>query len=77
MTRLGEFSPIGRVFPLGSNLKTTEVANVILGNLVTRLRLSINFDKNWATLWAFFENSSGHPGCGKKMFILFSKEIEY
>jgi hypothetical protein len=63
VTRLGEFSPIGWLFTLGSFLKMTQVAD-ILGNFSPRLRLWNNFVKNGLgyILGDSFTNSSGHPG---------------
>jgi hypothetical protein len=44
VTRLGEFSPIGRLFSFASILKITEVAQV-LGLLFSKVPVSINLDK--------------------------------
>jgi hypothetical protein len=63
VTRLGEFSTIGRLFALGSCLKMTEVAQ-ILGLLVSSQQVTESFfSKNRLghILGAFFINSSGHP----------------
>jgi hypothetical protein len=49
---MGEFSPIGLLFTLGSFVKITDVAQ-IFGLLFPRLKLWVNFDKKiiWATFW--------------------------
>jgi hypothetical protein len=54
-------SPKGRLFPLGSYLNITEVAN-FLGYFIEWLHLFINIDKNGLgyILGYFFTNSSGH-----------------
>jgi hypothetical protein len=56
-TRLGEFSPIGRLFSLASFLEITEGAQYWL--LLFHVR--INFDKNGLSysVGDFFTNSSG------------------
>jgi hypothetical protein len=57
VTRLGQFSPIGRLFASGSFLKT-EVAQSF-GHLFPPLKFYINFDqKMWGDILAcFFKNS--------------------
>jgi hypothetical protein len=63
VTRLGEFSPIGQLIPLGSFLKITDVAQ-IFNYFVLLFQLWINFDKNGLgyILGDCFSNSSGHLG---------------
>jgi hypothetical protein len=63
VTRLGEFSPIGRSLILGSFCKIAEVVR-ILGLLFPWYKLCINFYKKWVGLYfgRFKKNSSGHPG---------------
>jgi hypothetical protein len=46
VTRLGEFSPIGRLFTLGSVLKSTEEAQFIW-RLFLHQKIRICFDKKW------------------------------
>jgi hypothetical protein len=46
VTRLGEFSHIERLFPLGSFLKNTELAK-IFGYFFPQISLCINFGKKW------------------------------
>jgi hypothetical protein len=55
VTRLGEFSPIGRLFTLGSFCDIAEVTTFF------GLLFCIDFDKSkgWATAWATF--SPTHP----------------
>jgi hypothetical protein len=64
VTRLGEFSPHGRLFTLGSGLKITEVVHicVLLLSMVPITYVHINFEKNdCAIFWAiFFTDSFGH-----------------
>jgi hypothetical protein len=57
-TRLGEFSPNGRLFTLGSGLKITEVAR-ISGLLFFHgtSYVSISTKKCWATFWATFSQT--------------------
>jgi hypothetical protein len=55
VTRLGDFSPLGRLFTLGSFLKRTEVAK-LFGLLFKRSLILGHI------LGYFFTNSSGHPG---------------
>jgi hypothetical protein len=63
VTRLGEFSHIGRLFALGSVLKITEVAQIfsLLFSMVRGVYVSISTN-NWLgyILGDFFTNSSGH-----------------
>jgi hypothetical protein len=64
VTRLGEFSPIGRLFTLGSVMKITEVAKHF-GLLIKTETVMYSFDKKWVGQHfglLFFSNSSGHPG---------------
>jgi hypothetical protein len=60
VTRLGEFSPIGRLF----TLKIAEVAHIFWATRFHGTSIVLNLMKNsWATFWAtFFKNTSGHPG---------------
>jgi hypothetical protein len=62
VTRLGEFSSIGRLFAWGSFLKISGVTQ-IHGLLLPRFKLWINFDERGLgqILGAFSTNSSGHP----------------
>jgi hypothetical protein len=64
MTRFGEFSPIVRLFTLGSFLKLKEAAQ-IFGLLFSHGEKYVcnNFDKNGLgyMLGDFLTNSSGHP----------------
>jgi hypothetical protein len=52
VTRLDEFSPIGRLFTLGSLLKISEVAKV-LGYFYAQIGFYINFGKKMGTFWAY------------------------
>jgi hypothetical protein len=64
VTRLGEFSPVGRFIPLGGLLKLTEVAHLFV-LLFTTLMVTyvLIFTKCGLgfNLGEFFTNSSGHP----------------
>jgi hypothetical protein len=53
VTRLGEFSPIGRLFSLGSLLKITEVAQHS-GLLFSSFQFLYKFRQKmaWVTIWA-------------------------
>jgi hypothetical protein len=59
VTRLGEFSPIGRLFSLGSIVITIVVAQILGLLFHNTCYISISFDKkpDWATLWAFFSQT--------------------
>jgi hypothetical protein len=46
VTRFGVFSPVGRLFTLGSRLKMTEVVQ-ILGLLFPQYKLRVDFSKKW------------------------------
>jgi hypothetical protein len=65
VTSLGEFSPIVRLFYLGSLLKLSKVAQ-ILGLCITTVQVTyvLILTKNGLgyILVDFFINSSGHPG---------------
>jgi hypothetical protein len=60
---LGEFSPFGRHFILGSFLKISQVAQIFRQHFA-HSNLCINVDKNGLSyiLGEFFTISSGHPG---------------
>jgi hypothetical protein len=65
--RLGEFSPIGRLFTLGWFLKNQKKPK-LLGYLFPKQKLCFYFDpkSGWPTLWAiFFSNASCHSGFAK------------
>jgi hypothetical protein len=61
---LGEFSPVGRLFSLGSFLKITEEAQMVgllffYGKILTLILTK----KGWASFCTIFStNNSGHPG---------------
>jgi hypothetical protein len=71
VTRLCEFSPVGRVFTLGSFLKITEVAQILGQLFYTWQNVCSNFDKNVLghIFGDFFTNSSGHPDWHLKYFL--------
>jgi hypothetical protein len=58
VTRLGEFSPIGLLFSLGSLLKITEVAQHS-GLLFSSFQFIYKFWQKmaWATIWAIFSQT--------------------
>jgi hypothetical protein len=57
MTKLGEFSPIGRVFLLGSFL-ITDVAHIFELLLSTvKVMHSFGPKTGWATFWAIFSQT--------------------
>jgi hypothetical protein len=62
---LGEFSPIGRLFTVGSPvfLKIAEVAQIFWAAFLQPYKLLTNFGKKMIGLrfGRFFTNSSGHP----------------
>jgi hypothetical protein len=65
VTRLVEFSPIGRLFTLGSGLKITEVEHIFeLPTFFHGASYAFILSKNGlgSILGDFFTNSSGHPG---------------
>jgi hypothetical protein len=65
VTRLGEFSPIGWLFTLGSFLKMTKVAQIYglhFPNVSATCVLILRKNGLGYLLGAFFANSSGHPG---------------
>jgi hypothetical protein len=47
VTRLGEFSPIGRLFSLESYLKITKVGQIFWATFLPQQMFCINFDKKW------------------------------
>jgi hypothetical protein len=55
---VGESSPIGRLFSLGSFLKAIEVSKVE-APFIHEKKLCTNFDKknSWATFWAMFSQT--------------------
>jgi hypothetical protein len=55
VTRLGEFSPIGRPFPLDSVLKNIEVHSPFLGG--TFFHGQFKQKMGWATCWAIFSQT--------------------
>jgi hypothetical protein len=70
VTRLGEFSPIRRLFTLGSFLKKYK-RKLIFGLLNTAEKLCINFDKKWVGLHfgRFFRNHIWSPWpCHRNIF---------
>jgi hypothetical protein len=72
VTGLGEFSPIWRVFALGSFSECKEVAQ-IFGPLISQYNLYLYCGKKWAgpRFGRFFSaNASGHPGSRRRHFIL-------
>jgi hypothetical protein len=50
VTRLGEFSPIGRLFTLGSFLKITKVAHIFGASFFPRKKGCVDFSKKWLGL---------------------------
>jgi hypothetical protein len=64
VTRLGEFSPIGRLFTFGSFWKnyrssTTNWVTFFKGNICM---YRVTYTKiDWTTFWAIFTDASGHP----------------
>jgi hypothetical protein len=56
VTRLGEFSPNGRMLTLNRFYKITEEAQDVWATSFLNYRLSINFDQKmvWTTFWAIF-----------------------
>jgi hypothetical protein len=61
---LGEFSPYGRWFTLGSLSKIAELALMfgLLDSAEKNDAYVLKQEMGWATFWAiFFANSSGHP----------------
>jgi hypothetical protein len=63
VTRLGEFSPIGRLFTLGCSLKINKVAQIIW-LLFPWLRFCLGFDTTWVglcTFRTFFHMLLGSP----------------
>jgi hypothetical protein len=65
VTRLGEFSPIGRLFYLGQFFETyLQEKSKRLGKVYPPHKFCINFDNKFVGLdfgRFFFQNSSGHP----------------
>jgi hypothetical protein len=68
VTRLGEFSPLGRLFTLGSLLKLLIIREICISNFratfFLRKKWRINLAKMWVGQHAvcFFPHSSGHSG---------------
>jgi hypothetical protein len=63
VTRLGEFSPIGQLFSLGS-FSNLQKWHKFLGYFFPRHKLGVKFwhIMSWDAFWAiFFKKSSGHP----------------
>jgi hypothetical protein len=62
-TRLGEISPTGRLFSLGSFMKMTEVVRIFCSSFFTWKMCCVKFYKKmfWATFratfWAIFSNT--------------------
>jgi hypothetical protein len=63
VTKLGEFSPIGWLLILGSFLKITEIAQVVVATYFRckSFVLVLRKDGLGNTLGDFFVNASGHP----------------
>jgi hypothetical protein len=58
VTCLGEFSPIGSLFTLGSFMKITEIAQLFwLLFLSVKITYYLQQTIGWATLWAIFTRS--------------------
>jgi hypothetical protein len=61
-TRLGEFSPIGRLLTLGMFFNYKSIQN--LGYFFNGKNIFINFGKKWiglGTFWTIEKHSSGQP----------------
>jgi hypothetical protein len=61
-TRLGEISPTGRLFSLGSFMKMTEVVRIFCssflhGKCVVLILTKMFWATFWATFWAIFSNT--------------------
>jgi hypothetical protein len=57
LTRLGESSPIGRLFTLGSFSKITEVAHIFCYFFQSTNHALILTKMGWATFWAIFSQT--------------------
>jgi hypothetical protein len=58
VTRLGEFSPFGRLFTLGRFLKVARVAQIVWEFLSTaQVMHTFLQEMGWATFWAIFSQT--------------------